>query len=374
MPTATLQKSEFRFSFKAALGAIDAAKGRMTDVSLMTEGEAAGHGCWCDTKTLQSVFACAQKSPVKAYLTHGSFFQPDRLGEEMGLFSGLYIEGNQIKARQFVFFKSFRDGQPQKYAAIMELAAADPSLFGVSLSFSGQLAWAMPDGTDLPCEDDGDMPEGALFGMPAVRVEKVFSADLVGDPAANANGLFSERAKAAAEILGIKLPALSPSPLTKSTPPAPAAKVDAPALSKPQPNFTMLKDLMTAFPDSAQFSRACALLAADDKLTVADISAKLAAEKEVARVAGIEADLAAIKATLAAKDAEIVQLKADVAAAGKGADPIALGSGDIAPVDPDTVVANYLKLSGDEAGRYLAKHIGTINAQRKLHGTRGKFA
>ena len=66
MPTATLSKTEFRFSFKAALGQIDAAKGKMSDVSLMTVGEALGHGCFCDMKTLQTVFACAQASPVKA--------------------------------------------------------------------------------------------------------------------------------------------------------------------------------------------------------------------------------------------------------------------------------------------------------------------
>jgi len=364
MATATIQKSEFRFSFKAALGAIDAVKGIMRDVSLMTEGEALGHGCWCDTKTLQSVFACAQRSPVKAYLTHGGFFQPDRLGDEVGLFSGLYIESHQIKARQFTFLKSFREGQPQKYDAIMELAAADPSLFGVSLSFSGRLAWAMPDGSDVPFDPDAEMPEGALFDMPAVRVEKVYSADFVSDPAANANGLFSERHFAAAKLLGIELK-------KPVAPVAPAAPVDAPDKPKTSTIPIMLKELRQAFPDSAQFSRACDLLAADDKLTVADISAKLAAEKEAARVAGIEADLTAIKTQLAAKDAEIAALKLEVEAAKKGADPINLGTSDAAPVDPDAIVAQYLKLSGDDAKGYLARHIDVINAQRKAHGFRG---
>lgn len=371
MPTATKPQTDFRFAFKAALGQIDATKGIMRDVSLMTVGEALGHGCFCDMRTLQTVFACAQKSPVKAYLTHGSFFQPDRLGEEVGLFSGLFIEGEQIKARQFTFFKSFRDGQPQHYAAIMELASADPSLFGVSLSFSGSLVWSMPDGAEIPFDPEADMPAGAQFDMPAVRVERIFSADFVSDPAANANGLFSERHYAAAKLLGINLPRISKPEVEPAAKPELVAPVDAVILSKPQPIFQMLKELMTAFPDSAQFSRACALLAADDKLTVADISAKLAAEKEAARVAGIEAELATAKAELAKRDAAIVQLEADKAAALKGAAPIDLGNGSAAPVEPDVIVNKYLSLSGDEATEFLAKHITVINAQRKAHGFKG---
>ena len=368
MPTATLQKSEFRFSFKAALGQIDAAKGVMRDVSLMAVGEALGHGCYCDTKTLQTVWDCAQTSPVKAYLTHGSFMQPDRLGDEVGLFSGLYIEGKQIKARQFTFLKSFREGQSQKYDAIMELAAADPSLFGVSLSFSGRLAWAMPDGTDVPFDPEGDMPNGAMFDMPCVRVEKVYSADFVSDPAAN-KSLFSERHRAAAKLLGIVLAApaadVSPSPLVKS---AASAPVDATTKPKTSTIPLMLKELRLAFPDSVQFSRACDLLAADDKLTVADISAKLAAEKETARVAAIEAEVATLKAELAKKDAAIVQLEADKAAAAKGAQPLNLGSGDAAPVDADAIVAKYLALTGADRDGFLAKNFAVIDAKRKEHG------
>jgi hypothetical protein len=220
----------------------------------------------------------------------------------------------------------------------------------------------MPDGTDVPFNPDDEMPEGALFDMPAVRVERVFSADFVSDPAANASGLFSERHFAAARLLGIEL--------KKPVAPVP---VDAPAKPKTSTIPNMLKDLRQAFPDSAQFSRACDLLAADDKLTVADISAKLAAEKEADRVAGIEADLAALKVQLAAKDAEIVQLKADVVAKEVGTAPINLGTGDAAPVDTDAIVAQYLKLSGADAQGYLAKHIGVINAQRKAHGSKGRI-
>ena len=135
----------------------------------------------------------------------------------------------------------------------------------------------------------------------------------------------------------------------------------------------MLKELMLAFPDSAQFSRACAMLAADEKLTVADISANLAAEKEAARVAGIEAELTEIKTQLAAKDAEIVALRAAGEVAKKGADPINLGSGDAAPVDANAVVEKYLSLKGKEKQDFLAAHSAVINGLRQSHGRLGQI-
>lgn len=371
MATATQTKTEFRFSYHAQFGQIDAEKGVLRDVSLMTEGEALGHGCWCDTKTLQSVFALAQKSPVKAYLTHGSFFEPDRLGDEIGLYSGLYIDGNQLKAKQFTFFKSFREGEPKKYSALMELAQADASLFGVSLSFSGNLVWVLSDGSEVPADDD-DMPEGAVRDMPSVRVTRVYSADMVSDPAANPNGLFDARLQAAAKLLGIPLPSLkspapaavSPSPLAKTEPEKPAPAVDGSTFSKPINLSTMIKELRLKFSDPVKFARACELLSENDKMTVADIEAKLSAEAETARVAKLEADFAALQKQLGDKDAEIKALSEKAAAAAKGADPVKLGSGEEAANDGAKLVEEWGKLSGKEASIFWSKHKDAIRAFR----------
>ena len=365
MPTATLEKTSFRLSFKSAFGQVDANKGVMRDVSLMTEGEALGHGCWCDTKTLQSVFALAQKTPVKAYLTHGSFFEPDRLGDEVGLFSGLYIDGNQLKAKQFTFFKSFKEGQSQKYEAIMELATADASLFGVSLSFSGSLVWCMADGSECAADSE-DMPEGAVRDMPSVRVSRIYSADFVSDPAANPNGLFDARLQAAAKLLGIPIPSLvSPSPLVKTAP----AAVDMAASSVTKTIHTMIKDLRSKFSDPAKFARACELYSDNEKLTVADIESKLAAECEAQRVKQLEADLAQMKTDLAARDAEIVTLKASKEAAAKGADPINLGAGDKPAGDAAKLLEEWSKLSGKAESAFYQKHREAINAARAMTGS-----
>ncbi len=363
MTTAISPKTEFRFSFHAAFGQIDPEKGTLRDVSLMTEGEALGHGVWCDQKTLQSVFALAQKSPVKAYLTHGDFFQPDRLGDEVGLFSGLYIEGNQLKAKQFTFFKSFIASDKQKYNALMELAQADASLFGVSLSFSGKLSWVMPDGSEVPAEDD-EMPEGALNAMPSVRVTRIYSADFVSDPAANPNGLFDARLQAAAKLLGIPLPSLSsPSPLKEKVAETPVKPLDAAPTKETKTIFTMIKDIRAKFSDPVKFARACELLSENEKFTLAEIESAIANEAEVARVKAIEQELATLKAQLAAKDEEIKKLSEVKVAADKGADPIKLGN-EGAKADTNAVFEAWTKLSGKEATIYWEAHKDALLAYK----------
>ena len=362
MTTAISAKTEFRFSFHAAFGQIDPEKGTLRDVSLMTEGEALGHSVWCDQKTLQSVFALAQKSPVKAYLTHGDFFQPDRLGDEVGLFSGLYIEGNQLKAKQFTFFKSFREGQSSKYNALMELAQADPTLFGVSLSFSGKLAWVMSDGSEVPADDD-DMPEGAMNAMPSVRVTRLYSADFVSEPAAN-KSLFDARLQAAAKLLGIPLPSLSsPSPLREKGAETPAKPLDGAPNNETKTTFTMIKDIRAKFSDPVKFARACELLSENEKITLSEIESKIAGEAEASRVKAIETELADLKKQLTAKDDEIKKLSEEKAAAAKGADPLKLGN-EGAKADTNAVFEAWTKLSGKEATIYWEKNKDALLAYK----------
>ena len=361
MATAQAPRTEFRFSFQAAFGQIDAEKGVLRDVSLMTEGEALGHGVWCDTKTLQSVFALAQKSPVKAYLTHGDFFQPDRLGDEVGLFSGLYIEGNQLKAKQFSFFKSFKDGENKKYNALMELASADASMFGVSLSFSGKLAWVLEDGSDVATDGDDEMPMNAVRDMPSVRVTRVYSADFVSDPAANPNGLFDARLQAAAKLLGIPLPSLASPLLLKKED---AQPVDSNENKETQTDFTMIKELRSKFSDPVKFARACELLSDNEKMTVADIEAKLSAEAEAARVQKLEADFAEMQKQLAAKDEEIAKLSKEKEAASKGAAPINLGAGESAVDTGAKLFEEWSKLGGKDATLFWNKNQNALRAYK----------
>lgn len=333
MPTLTAPKSDLRL-FSAGVGEIDAQKGVFKNVSIMTEGEALGHGVWCDLGTLQSVFALSQSKPIKAYMTHGDFFTADRLGKEIGLFSGLYIDSQEgqpakLRARQFTFFKAFRDANPQEYETLLQLAEASPNLFGVSLSFSGRLVWAFADGHEEKWTQDGEMPDGAVRDMPSVRVTRVFSADFVSDPATNI-GLFSQ-----------------PAATTASTIAAPAVKIDAPAHKETsKAPFTMLKQLKEKFgSDSQKFARACELLSENENLTIDAIDAKLKSEAEASRMAKIEADFAAQSKQIAELQEQLKAKDAEIEAAKKGAAPVNLG----APAETKDVLAQFEALEGAEA-------------------------
>lgn len=336
MPTLTAPKSDLRL-FSAGVGEIDAQKGVFKNVSIMTEGEALGHGVWCDLGTLQSVFALSQSKPIKAYMTHGDFFTADRLGKEIGLFSGLYIDSQEgqpakLRARQFTFFKAFRDANPQEYETLLQLAEASPNLFGVSLSFSGRLVWTFADGTEQKWTQDGEMPDGAVRDMPSVRVTRVFSADFVSDPATNV-GLFSQPVATAT--------------ISASTVALQAVQIDAPAHKETsKAPFTMLKQLKEKFgSDSQKFARACELLSENENLTISDIEAKLDTEAKAARFSKMEADFAAQAKQIAELQEQLKDKDAEIEAAKKGAAPVNLG----APAETKDVLAQFEALEGAEA-------------------------
>ncbi len=178
-----------KFNLSANLsGKLDAKKGTIRDVSIISEGEALGHGVQIDTKTLSGLFELQKSSVLKAHWTHGDVFSGDRLGAEVGLFSAFHISGNQLKAH-FQVLEAFRTSYPERYAYLFELAEKAPNNFGVSIAFEGEAVWVLDTGAEVPA--DGERPANALGSMPSVRAHKVFSADFVSDPAANAGGLFS---------------------------------------------------------------------------------------------------------------------------------------------------------------------------------------
>jgi len=246
----------------------------LKNVSLITTGiEAAGHGIYLDEKTAETAMQKLLGRSIKSYLKHDGA-GGDRLGQEIGFFSGIYRAGQQIKAGTFQFLESFKREAGSVADRIMELANKAPDQFGVSLVLEYLPVWVMPDGSEMQARRGEPAPVGALYGHPAMRVLDVISADFVGRPAANPNGLLS---------------ADNPAP------------VDAAAQEKAQPM-------------SDKISLDQATLAAKDG-EIAALTAQLA-EKDAAHVtalaAAVEAKTAELgavhTAALAAKDAEIAAL------------------------------------------------------------------
>ena len=126
-------------------GDIDAAAATIKNVSVITAGEARGHGMQIDEKT-----------------DHYSGFN-----EIVGALKNFTIDGDQLRADLFLLKNH------DATARIIEMAELMPDTFGLSISFSGEH------------EENGD----TTFA----RCSEIYSADLVDTPAANPTGLFSAK-------------------------------------------------------------------------------------------------------------------------------------------------------------------------------------
>ena len=176
---------------RAELSAFSAVQGKFENVTLLTGAmEAGGHGIYVDEQTVAGAMKHMLGKPVAAYLKHDGAGS-DRLGSEIGFFSGIYRDGLKLKARAFDFLDAFKREAAGTYEKLVEMAQKVPDQFGVSLVLSYLPVWVMPDGSDLPAMLGGKAPAGAVRTMPSMRVLNVFSADFVKRPAANPNGLLS---------------------------------------------------------------------------------------------------------------------------------------------------------------------------------------
>lgn len=153
-----------------------------SDVSILTEGEALGHGVYVDERTIEQFTALALGKTIPAYLTHEDAME-DRLGKECGMFSGFYRDGNRVRARNFVFLNAFIENEDEEYSTLVELAKNYPDQLGISPVMRVAFAWVLNDGSEVPAE--GIRPENAVRDMPSLRVLGILSCDFVKTPAAN---------------------------------------------------------------------------------------------------------------------------------------------------------------------------------------------
>ncbi len=167
-----------------------------SDVCILTEGEAQGHGVLVDGKTIDGFMAGSLGKTIPAYLTHQGAIDDtgrpaDRLGKEIGMFSGFYRDGNKVRARNFQFLESFIQAEPKTHATLVEMAQKFADKLGISPVVAHLRAWVMGDGTEVTAKD-GKRPLGAMLSLPSMRIGSIKSCDFVQQPAANL-GLFEAR-------------------------------------------------------------------------------------------------------------------------------------------------------------------------------------
>jgi hypothetical protein len=135
-------------------------------VSIISVGEAKGHGLFVDDITLQEVKACAESyaGGVKVNLDHGAGIK-----DIVGFCDNFRIVGEKLVADLNLLETA------EKRAYVLEIATRMPDTFGISIAFSG--------------------PVRERDGRSFASCTELYSADLVQTPAANPTGLFSFTAK-----------------------------------------------------------------------------------------------------------------------------------------------------------------------------------
>jgi len=135
-------------------------------VSIISIGEAKGHGLYVDETTLMQVKECAEsyKGGVKVNLDHGAGIK-----DIVGFVNNFRIVGKQLLGDlNLLEISPMRD-------YVLEISSKLPDTFGISIAFTG--------------------PIREVEGLAFASCTELYSADLVQTPAANATGLFSFTAK-----------------------------------------------------------------------------------------------------------------------------------------------------------------------------------
>lgn len=166
--------------------------GLIRGVSLITRGEAFGHGMWIDSEALDQVVELSQsESGLKSRFTHPSM-SSDGMGRYLGRIDNVYRDGDQVFG-DLHFAKSAHetpDGDLAEY--VLLLVDEDPRAAGLSIVFAPDYEatddhysehWSKKDGFQSPDELNEK-------NLPHVRIEKMRAADIVDEPAANPAGMF----------------------------------------------------------------------------------------------------------------------------------------------------------------------------------------
>jgi hypothetical protein len=135
-------------------------------VSIISIGEAKGHGLYVDETTLMQVKECAEsyKGGVKVNLDHGAGIK-DIVG---------FVNNFRLVGKQLLGDLNLLETSPMR-DYVLEISSKLPDTFGISIAFTG--------------------PIREVEGLAFASCTELYSADLVQTPAANATGLFSFTAK-----------------------------------------------------------------------------------------------------------------------------------------------------------------------------------
>jgi len=165
---------------------VDKENGIIYGFSVITKGEARGHGLEIDDVTLDQVVQLGAKSSIGL---KSRFGHPNMSNTAVGTFLGRaknFRRDNGIVRADLYFDKNaYKTPNGDLAGYVLGLAESDPEAFGSSIVFDGEPEYRL--------NEDGTRKKDPVTGkdlLPLARITKLWAADVVDDPAAN-NGMFS---------------------------------------------------------------------------------------------------------------------------------------------------------------------------------------
>lgn len=164
-----------RLSFNAHIEPANIEGETLKDVSIITAGEAKGHGVYINTKFLSDVTnqGNASNYGVKSRFGHPDFFG-DALGTELGRVTNFRLKGDTQVIADVEFITTEKNKAEINH--IQTFAEKYPQSLGLSIEFS----------VDSFEDDDKERKTYVNLGQ-------LHAVDFVHEPAANPSGLFSSK-------------------------------------------------------------------------------------------------------------------------------------------------------------------------------------
>jgi hypothetical protein len=168
---------------------VDREAGIIYGASAMQAGEASGKGVMIDEATLKQVAEMGNAMPngSKVRFTHPGMCS-DGLGKTIGRMKNFSVQGDKVVGDIHLNKSSGHtpDGDLRTY--VLDLAEEDPESFGMSVAIEPDAAWKLDSGAEVKTRE---RPANAVGDLPFLRLKKLRAVDVVDEPAANRDGLFS---------------------------------------------------------------------------------------------------------------------------------------------------------------------------------------
>lgn len=175
------------WTYGARPDSVDAEAGVIRGASAVTVGEAQGHGVQMDADFIRETVRLGNEKQhgVKVRFGHPNM-SSTALGTFIGRAKNFRVDGTSARADIFLSKDAAETPNGDLYGYVLKLAANDPDMFGVSIVFEpGAEYYRDANGARIDAP-----PDGGGDALPYIEISRLFAADLVDEPAANASGLF----------------------------------------------------------------------------------------------------------------------------------------------------------------------------------------